>query len=118
EDSGLSDPAVQALRRKVSVALHPELDAVYPSRFGAEVAIQLDNGQALRSLRRDAWGDPEHPMDAAAVGGKASMLLETATQGRADPSLIEFAMQLHAKQVGAEALRNWLRGVTALIKHS
>ncbi len=80
------DPAVAALRARVEIAEDPALTARYPARFGAALEITLDDGSVRRMQRDDALGDPEIPLDEAALVGKARMLLEASgyTAARSD----------------------------------
>jgi 2-methylcitrate dehydratase PrpD len=50
----------------------------YPTAWGAEVAVQLDDGSELSASREHAYGDPENPLDESAMRAKATMLLKYA----------------------------------------
>ncbi|MCS6987192.1 MAG: MmgE/PrpD family protein [Sphingomonadaceae bacterium] len=75
----LADPRLQTARARVEVAVDPELEAAYPAHFGARIEAQ---GQ--RALVRDAWGDPENPMDEPAVVAKLRTLARHGGLGEAD----------------------------------
>ena len=113
--AGLRDPAVDALRRKIRVELHPALEAEYPAHFGAEIELRLTDGTVLHCLRRDAWGDPELPMDAAAIRQKANSLLKSATGTDEGEALIAFAMSLHADGADSQGLQEWVAQLDALL---
>jgi len=51
----------------------PYLQA-YPAAWGASVQVALDDGTLLEAERRDAFGDPENPLDEDAMRRKAAML--------------------------------------------
>jgi 2-methylcitrate dehydratase PrpD len=66
----IQDPETRRLMRRMEVALDPELDAAFPGKRAARVAI------AARDGRRDEWlqptriGDPDAPLSDAALDAK------------------------------------------------
>ena len=50
-------------------------DAAYPNHYGARVTLMLPDGTRRVHGVRDSLGDPERPMDAAAVFAKAQSLM-------------------------------------------
>jgi 2-methylcitrate dehydratase PrpD len=72
----LNDPATRALMQRISKALDPEVDAGFPGRRAARVAITLRDGRHLSHLQPDRKGDPELPLSDGDLEGK---LLELAT---------------------------------------
>jgi len=74
------DPA--ARQRLAPLAATVSLDAAapfvaaYPRAWGAQVNAWLDDGTALSAEREHAFGDPENPLDDAAMRDKATMLLQ------------------------------------------
>lgn len=74
--ASVDDPALAALRKRVFVHEDAGFSARFPSHYGATVRVQLHNGEVLESRRVDAWGDPECPMDHAAIADKAFALAE------------------------------------------
>lgn len=73
--SGALDNAdVRALRDRVVVSEDAACSERFPAHYGAGVIVVLADGRELRTARTDAWGDPECPMDAGAVEGKALTL--------------------------------------------
>jgi len=70
EPDVIQDPAITALRAKVSVTASAEFNGRYPDHFGAKVTC----GSASASVK-DAYGDPENPMSEAAVIDKAKTLM-------------------------------------------
>jgi 2-methylcitrate dehydratase PrpD len=71
-------PEVAALRARVTVSASPDLTLRYPARFGAAVTVETDGGETLAETAADARGDPENPMDEAAVLAKFTTLAEAA----------------------------------------
>jgi 2-methylcitrate dehydratase PrpD len=63
-----------ALRARISVLRDGAMTAAYPARFGAAVHVTLADGRSDSAAVADAWGDPEWPMDAAAVRAKFDRL--------------------------------------------
>ena len=60
-DDVVRDPAIAALRRKVTVREDPELSAVVPRLKPARVTITLTDGRQLTRLRESARGDYQDP---------------------------------------------------------
>jgi 2-methylcitrate dehydratase PrpD len=69
EPEAIADPAIASARARVEVVRDAAFDAAYPAHFGAEVSA---GGATVRV--EDAWGDPEHPLDEAALVAKFLML--------------------------------------------
>ena len=69
-----ADPAVVARRAHISCSEGEDFNARFPAHYGACVRVTLADGSQFSAERVDAWGDPECPMDAAAVTHKALAL--------------------------------------------
>jgi 2-methylcitrate dehydratase PrpD len=80
----IADPALTALRARVSIAEDAALTRVYPLHFGAAVTVTLADGATLREAVPDALGDPENPLDETAIRAKAATLMESAGVARPD----------------------------------
>jgi 2-methylcitrate dehydratase PrpD len=96
-----------ALRARVTVAEDPALTRAYPAHFGAAVAVTLTDGTTLREAMPDALGDPENPLDDAAIIAKARMLMESA--GVAPDGIVAAALAL-AEGAPVAALNDALPG--------
>jgi 2-methylcitrate dehydratase PrpD len=91
----LSEPAVLDTRGRISVREAPELTARYPARFGATARAVLADGRVMEIEAADALGDPERPMDRAAIVAKARALMAWGgLGGAAADRLIEAALNL------------------------
>jgi len=66
----LADPALAAVRARVELLRDPGFDAAYPAHFGARVSAGGGRAEVA-----DAWGDPECPMDRAALTAKLETLM-------------------------------------------
>lgn len=77
---GADTDSIAALRARVVLREDPALTAAYPARFGAALRIELNDGRQLHHAYNDALGDPERPLDRAAIVDKAKGLLEHAGQ--------------------------------------
>jgi len=73
--AALLDPAVLALRTRVSLAVDPGMDADYPSSQPAHLSVTLDDGSQLEAFERFAPGSPLKPMAAADFDAKLALLL-------------------------------------------
>ena len=70
EPDRLNDPATRSLMQRISKALDAEVDAGFPGRRAARVAIRLRDGRELSLLQPDRKGDPELPLSDADLEGK------------------------------------------------
>ena len=78
EPAALRRSDVAALRERVALAVSEPLASAYPARYGAEIVVTLTDGSTRRVVVPDAKGDPENPMTAAEVEGKARTLMSAA----------------------------------------
>ncbi len=70
EPGAIADPAIAAARARVAVRRDAALEAAYPAHFGARISA---GGQVAEV--RDAWGDPEWPLDAEGIATKLRTLV-------------------------------------------
>ena len=61
---------------RVSIAAAEPYRSRYPDAWGAKVTAYLGDGATVTAEREHAFGDPENPLDDAAMRAKAKMLLE------------------------------------------
>jgi len=64
-----------ALAAKTTIAAVAPFAGRYPRAWGARVTATLDDGSEVTAEREHAFGDPENPLDDAAMRAKARMLL-------------------------------------------
>jgi 2-methylcitrate dehydratase PrpD len=69
EQDRLQDPQTRALQKKVSVRLDPELDAAFPGKRSARVAIRA-KGRREEWLQPTRVGDPDMPLSDRALEDK------------------------------------------------
>jgi 2-methylcitrate dehydratase PrpD len=69
------DAAVKEFAAKVDVVADTELEPFYPQHWPAEVEVETNAG-VVRHRVIAAGGDPEHPLDGAAVDAKARHVLD------------------------------------------
>ncbi len=77
DQSRIDDPTIAALRDKVTVVRDEAFDGLYPDHWGATVTVDSTAGRRTATVG-DALGDPENPLAAAALAGKARDLLDGA----------------------------------------
>lgn len=85
----IADPALAALRARVSVRLGAAQQARYPAHYGAAVRIECRDGRVLSADLQDCWGDPARPMPHTAVRDKARRLMAYAAWA---PERVEAAL--------------------------
>ena len=76
EGAGLRDPEVLALAARIEVRVEPAHEALFPAERWSDVSVRLADGRALASGRTAAPGDPESPLDGAALEAKFRGLAE------------------------------------------
>ncbi|MCW5750845.1 MAG: MmgE/PrpD family protein [Alphaproteobacteria bacterium] len=64
------------LAARVELRLSEPYASAYPRAWGSAVQVTMRDGNVLRAARQHAKGDPEAPLDAAAMQTKARMLLD------------------------------------------
>jgi 2-methylcitrate dehydratase PrpD len=69
EPERLQDRSTRDLMQKISVSLDPELDAAFPARRAARVAIQA-RGRREEHLQPTRIGDPDAPLSDAQLEEK------------------------------------------------
>jgi len=70
EPARLEDPVTRALMKRISVSIDPELDAAFPHRRAARVAIRTRDGREEEFLQPTRIGDPEAPLSDAQLEAK------------------------------------------------
>ncbi|MBI1392760.1 MAG: MmgE/PrpD family protein [Alphaproteobacteria bacterium] len=78
DDVGLADHRVKQVRERLVVRVDPEIEARYPTRFGARLRVKLRGGGEVEFDAPDAFGDPENPMTAFDIQEKFRMLCDSA----------------------------------------
>ncbi|PVE07067.1 MmgE/PrpD family protein [Limnohabitans sp. Rim28] len=91
----LNDPHTRALMQRIDKALDLEVDAAFPGRRGARVAITLRDGRQLNFLQPDRKGDPELPLSDADLEGKLMELASPVIGETGARALLERIWQLH-----------------------
>ena len=61
--------------RRVTLRRAPDIDALYPSHYGARVTMVLADGRSMTHHVQDSLGDPERPLSPPAVIDKAIHLM-------------------------------------------
>jgi 2-methylcitrate dehydratase PrpD len=95
EPARLNDPHTRALMQRIDKALDPVVDAAFPGRRGARVAITLRDGRQLNLLQPDRKGDPELPLSDADLEGKLMELATPVIGERQARDLLSRIWQLH-----------------------
>jgi 2-methylcitrate dehydratase PrpD len=108
-EPALNAPDLAALRARITVQDDPAMTAAYPAHFGAEVSLAA-GGKGLAARVADAWGDPEVPMDEAAVVAKFETLAATAVPPATAAALSRAVMGI--AETGPGPLRAALARVT------
>jgi 2-methylcitrate dehydratase PrpD len=87
-DDAVRDPAIAALRHRITVREDPELSAHVPRLKPARVTVTLTDGRQLTRLRESARGDFQDPYGEDEIRGKfrelAGVVLSPAGVARAE----------------------------------
>jgi 2-methylcitrate dehydratase PrpD len=70
EPERMSHPDTRALMQRIEVVIDPELDAAFPHKRSARVAIETRDGRKEELLQPNRVGDPEAPLSDAQLEGK------------------------------------------------
>lgn len=70
EPARLQDPETRLLMQKISVAVDPALDAAFPAKRTARVAIETRDGRREEHLQPTRVGDPDAPLSDRALEDK------------------------------------------------
>ncbi len=73
-DAHFRDPAVTALRDRVTMALDAEVDAAYPARWIGKVVVETTDGRRLEGRIDEPKGDPGNTLGRAELEHKALRL--------------------------------------------
>jgi 2-methylcitrate dehydratase PrpD len=57
----VNDPAMRKLASKVAIVINPDVEAVYPAKFGASVKLTLADGTVSERLVLECHGTPSDP---------------------------------------------------------
>ena len=105
----IASPDAAAFMDRVECYRSPELEAIFPQHWPAEVEIELTDGRTLREYVEGAKGDPERPLSLAEVEAKFADLTDaTLTAGRPRASR---SMRCEGWATGC--VRGTLRGCSA-----
>lgn len=87
----VEDPEVRALMDRVECFRSPELDGMYPAKWGAIVEVTCRDGRELSARVDTPKGDPENPFTADQLAAKLRDLSPTVDPGLHDGVLAAFA---------------------------
>lgn len=72
----LGKPEVAALMQKVDAGSDPEVESLFPERFGARIEVRLKDGQVLRRLVESPRGEPDNFVSVDELGAKFHGLVQ------------------------------------------
>jgi 2-methylcitrate dehydratase PrpD len=93
DDARMHDPAVLAMRARITAVPSPELTAAKPSRQ-ASIELILRDGRRVERRTRAVLGTPDNPMSEADVRAKAGDLLQPILGVTRSSNLIDKIMNL------------------------
>ncbi|WP_337997545.1 MmgE/PrpD family protein [Oleispirillum naphthae] len=110
----MEDPRLEALIKRIDVVVDPEMDAIYPGRYGGIVTIHLKNGKTVTKRVDFSKGMPENRMSPEEMSAKfVSLVASTTDKETAESLLVDlkgiFEMPNVGKiaaRLGAPSLRN------------
>lgn len=97
---------VSALREKVSVNAASDLSARFPDHYAARITVTLRDGRTIVHEQHDALGDPECPLDDAAILSKAKRLMDAAGWVRTE-DVVSAALALPTAASSAPFTQAW-----------
>lgn len=87
EAEALRDPGIRALARRITVSEAPDLAAEYPRKRMARLRLTHRDGRVLSHFQPVRRGDPEDPLDDAALAAKFDELASSVLDGPAREAL-------------------------------
>lgn len=93
-EARLADPTVQKLMGKVQIVRDPELDALYPERWAAKVAVSTRAGEEWSARVDYPKGDPKNPLLPHELAAKFRRLVEPARGAAEAGALAERSLAL------------------------
>ncbi|MGE0719434.1 MAG: MmgE/PrpD family protein [Alphaproteobacteria bacterium] len=84
----LADRAVRALMPRISVALDPEIDALFPRQRAARIVVTLADGRRIERFQPHRVGDPELPLSDEQLSDKFRELTRGVITGEAAEALL------------------------------
>lgn len=88
----LADAAVQQLMERVEMEEDPQRTALVPQQRGTELQLQLVDGSCLIQALPLPLGEPERPLDAAALQAKAEAMLAYAGWSQEAATTLQMAI--------------------------
>jgi 2-methylcitrate dehydratase PrpD len=101
-----TNPAVEAFRGKVAMALDPEVDRAYPARWIGKVMVETADGRVLRGRVDEPKGDPGNTLTRVEIEEKALRL--AAYRGGATAAEMARAMARIRELRGSEKMGTFL----------
>src|SRR5690606_5789967 len=102
-ETGIRDPEVLAMARKVRWEIDPEAERLWPKRYPCEVTITLVDGRSVSSRVEWPKGDPENAVTAEEVQHKF-LTLASAVLGGAGAEASYAAIALIAAAPNLQAI--------------
>ncbi len=90
--AAMRDARILALARRTSVVADASLEAEYPRRWSAAIAVTAD-GRTIERVASAVIGDPDRPLGDAAVADKAARLLASAMEEAPAQAIVALAQQ-------------------------
>ncbi|MFY0691723.1 MAG: MmgE/PrpD family protein [Paracoccaceae bacterium] len=106
------DPGTAALRRKITLREAADLTAEFPQKMGARMIVSRVNGTRHAAASDHALGDPERPLNAAALSGKFNANLASVGVSAEDASDLAAAIAGLPQAKTLEDLNAALRAVS------
>jgi 2-methylcitrate dehydratase PrpD len=104
----VNDPAKRELARKVAIVVDPEVEAVYPAKFGARVKLTLENGSVSELKVLESHGTPADPCSEQELVDKFKLLAGSRLQPAAVADL--------ARAVRSVATIHSVRDLTGVLR--
>lgn len=70
----VADPAIREMASRVEVVVDPEVDAVYPAKFAARVALRFADGTVRQNRVMECHGTPADPCTPEELASKFALL--------------------------------------------
>ncbi|MGE4298763.1 MAG: MmgE/PrpD family protein [Desulfovibrionaceae bacterium] len=100
-EDAVADPIIRGLMGRVRLVVDPEMDAGFPAARPCRITVRLRNGSDLSAANRFRRGDPESPMDTAAMENKFGQLTGHVMDGTQRRRILDWCLGM-ASMPGVE----------------
>lgn len=93
-EEAMSDHDLRRVANKIRLVVDPEMDAGFPAARPCRITVRLNDGRSFSQENKFRKGDPENPMDAAAMQEKFAQLTEASLGDSQRRQILDWCLEL------------------------